>query len=136
MTSVSQACHFDGTDRWPQALKDAFDSLEVISIDFAVMEKASEVRCVSSTFFWTDVGGWLALRDFLPIDSEGNAHRGGIATLDAAENIVFCDDPDEEVMLIGIRDLVIVRTGNKTLVVHKDRTQEIKELLRKRQDLK
>jgi mannose-1-phosphate guanylyltransferase len=134
--SVSQACDFDGTDHWPQALKAAFDSLEVISIDFAVMEKAREVRCVSSSFFWTDVGGWLALRDFLPSDADGNAYRGGIATLDAAGNIVFCDDPEEKVMLIGIKDLVIVRTSRKTLVVHKDRTQDIKELLRKRQDLK
>jgi mannose-1-phosphate guanylyltransferase len=134
--SLSQACESVGTDHWLQALKEGFESLEVISIDFAVMEKAREVRCVSLNFFWTDVGGWLALRDFLPSDAEGNAYRGGIATLDAADNIVFCDDPEEQVMLIGIKDLVIVRTGRNTLVVHKDRTQDIKELLRKRQDLK
>ena len=113
-----------------------FDSLEAISIDFAVMEKAREVRCVFSSFFWTDVGGWLALRDFLPSDADGNAYHGVLATLDAADNIVFCDDPEEQVMLVGIKDLVIVRTGRKTLVVHKERTQDIKELLRKRQDLK
>jgi mannose-1-phosphate guanylyltransferase len=134
--SLWKACDFDGTNYWPQALKAAFESLEVISIDFAVMEKAREVRCVSSNFFWTDVGGWLALRDFLPSDAEGNVYRGRIATLDAADNIVFCDDPEEQVMLIGIRDLVIVRTGRKTLVVHKERTQDIKGLLQKRQDLK
>jgi len=134
--SLSRACDFAGTDNWPQALKAGFDSLEAISIDFAVMEKAREVRCVFSSFFWTDVGGWLALRDFLPSDADGNAYRGGITTLDAADNIVFCDDPDEQVMLIGIKDLVIVRTGRKTLVVHKERTQDIKGLLQKRHDLK
>lgn len=136
LKSLSQACAFDGTSHWPEALKAGFDPLQVISIDFAIMEKARDVRCVRSTFFWTDVGGWLALRDFLPSDADGNRYRGRIAALDAADNLVFSDDPDEAVMLIGVRDLVIVRTGQKTLVVHKDHAENIKKLLKEREDLK
>jgi mannose-1-phosphate guanylyltransferase len=134
--SLSQACAFDGTPHWPEALKAGFDPLPVISIDFAVMEKARDVRCVRSTFLWTDVGGWLALRDFLPSDADGNSYRGKLATLDAVGNLVFSEDPDEDLMLIGVKDLVIVRTGRKTLVVHKDRAESIKQLLKKRGDLK
>lgn len=132
---LSKACRSADSDDWPHALKAGFGLLKSISIDFAVMEKARDVRCVLSRFFWTDVGGWLALRDFLPDDAEGNAYRGRIATLNASQNIVFCDDPEEQVVLIGVNDLVIVRTGQKTLVVHKDHTQDIKELLRQREDI-
>jgi mannose-1-phosphate guanylyltransferase len=136
VSSLSGACASDGKEEWPQALKAAFASLEVISIDFAVMEKARDVRCVVSNFFWTDVGGWLALRDFLPSDADGNSYRGRLSTLNAAGNLVFANDPEEEVMLIGVNDLVIVRTGQQTLVIHKDRTEDIKKLLQKRESLK
>jgi mannose-1-phosphate guanylyltransferase len=136
LSSLSRACEFEGGEEWSQALAAGFDSLEAISIDFAVMEKARDVRCVVSDFFWTDVGGWLALRDFLPSDADGNSYRGQITTLNAADNLVFSNDPEEEVMLIGVNDLIVVRTDQKTLVIHKDRTQEIKILLQKRKDRK
>ena len=76
------------------------------------------------------------MRDFLPSDEDGNSYRGKIATLDAVENVVFVDDPEEEVVLIGVKDLVIVRTGQRTLVIHKDHAESIKRLLQKREDLK
>lgn len=134
--SLSQACEFDGTPRWAEALRAGFASLEAISIDYAVMEKAAEVRCVVATFSWSDVGGWLGLREFLPCDADGNSHRGRLAVLNAVDNLVFCENSQEQVMLIGVKDLVVVRAGPKTLVVHKDQLQEIKTLLRKREDLR
>lgn len=134
--ALSGACEFDRTPAWTEALRAAFASLETISIDYAVMEKAREVRCVVSTFSWSDVGGWLGLREFLPRDAEGNCRRGGLAALNAADNLVFCEDPEEQVMLIGVKDLVVVRAGPKTLVVQKDQLQEIKTLLQKRKDLR
>ncbi len=136
LSNLSRVCDFDGTPHWPQALKAGFDSLKTISIDFAVMEKARDVRCAASNFFWTDVGGWLALRDFLPSDEDGNSYRGKITTLDAVENVVFVDDPEEEVVLIGVKDLIVVRIGQRTLVMHKDHAESIKRLLQKREDLK
>ena len=128
--AVSAAIKFDRTRRWPEALNQAFRTLKTISIDYAVMEKASEVRCVTAKFSWSDVGGWEALKDYLPQDEGGNYFRGLIVTRDAKGNLVFCEDPDETVMLIGVDDLVAVRTGGKTLIVHKDRTEEIKKLVR------
>jgi len=136
LRSLSRACDFDGAPQWPEALRAGFASLEAISIDFAVMEKARDVRCAVSNFFWTDVGGWLGLRDFLPSDADGNFYRGQIATMNAAENLVFCEVPEEQVVLLGVKDLIVVRAGRKTLVVHKDHLEDIKSLLRERKDLK
>lgn len=136
LRSLSQACECDGTPAWPEALRASFASLETISIDYAIMEKAREVRCVVSTFFWSDVGGWLGLREFLPCDDHSNHYRGELAALNAADNLVFCENPAEQVMLIGVKDLVVVRAGPKTLVIQKDKLQEIKTLLQKREDLR
>ncbi len=120
----------DGTPSWEKALKEAFHGVPAVSIDYGVMEKASRVRAVAAGFNWSDVGGWLSLEAFLPKDRGGNAARGEIFTLDAKGNLVFCEDMDEEVMMIGLEDLVIVRTGKKTLIMKKEKADELKELVR------
>ena len=127
--ALSRAAAFDRTPQWDHALKAAFESLHTVSIDFGVMEKAQNVCCVASRFSWSDVGGWLALQSYLPEDEAGNCYRGKTITLDATDNLVFCEDAKETMVLIGVKDLVIVRAGSKTLITHKDRTEDLKKLV-------
>jgi mannose-1-phosphate guanylyltransferase len=122
------ASHF-GTPRWPEALRSAFEPLARVSVDHGVMEKAGNVRTVEADFRWSDVGGWTALAEFLEADAHGNAARGRTAIRDARDNIVFCADPEETVALLGVSDLIVVRAGSRTLVVPRDRAEEVKKLV-------
>lgn len=110
-------------------LADAFNELERISVDFAILEKAPDLRCVVPNFEWSDLGGWVALQPFLEQDSHDNAHRGQVFSYESHHNLVVCQDPHESVALLGVSDLVVVRVGRKTLVMPKSRTEEIKQLL-------
>lgn len=125
--ALSRAIAFDQTAAWDQSLEEAFKSLPPVSIDYGVMEKVQNVCCVASTFSWHDVGGWLALKDFLPEDQAGNCCRGETLALDATGNVIFCEDPHETMVLIGVDDLVVVRSGPMTLITRKDRVEELKE---------
>ena len=116
---------------WVDALTKAFEPLRKISIDFGVMERAAEVRCVGSTFDWSDVGGWLALEEHLDQDMNGNAHRGRLKMHGGERNLVFCEDSSEVVALVGVDDLVVVRSGKVTLVTRRDKTEKIKKLVKK-----
>lgn len=107
----------------------AYALLPKRSIDHGVMEGAAEVRGHVAQFDWSDVGGWEALGAFLPTDGHGNRHRGEVRALDAADNVVFCEDPTETVALIGVTGLVVVRVGGRTLVAPRDRVDELKLLL-------
>jgi mannose-1-phosphate guanylyltransferase len=127
--ALSKAVSFDQTAQWEETLRQAFESIHRVSVDFGLMEKAEHVCCVASDFFWNDVGGWLALRSCLTDDGAGNCSRGKALTLDSTGNMVFCQDPDETIMLVGVEDLVIVRAGSRTLIAHKDRTEDIKKLV-------
>lgn len=119
----------DGTPQWQDALEKAFSAIRPVSIDYGVMEKTrTPLRCVSSRFSWSDVGGWLAVRDLLPSDPGQNAFRGRLKAIDAAGNLVFCEMPDETVALIGVEGLVVVRSGNRTLVARKEDVDRIREL--------
>jgi len=119
----------DGTPSWEHDLLAAFKPLPKISIDFGVMEKAEDVRMVRAAFQWSDVGGWLALEQFHEPDGEGNRGSGRVRPLEAANNSVFCEEADETVALVGVKDLVVVRSGNRTLVAHRDATEKIKQLV-------
>ena len=126
---LEPAMEHDGQEGWDQALERGFEPLQKESIDFGVMEHAREVRCVAVGFSWRDVGGWLALEEFLPRDGEGNAGRGEIRTRAAANNLVFCEDSDEVVALVGVDDLIVVRARGRTLITHREKTETIKELV-------
>lgn len=127
--ALEAAVAFDRSPHWHQALEEAFDTLPRVSIDYGVMEKADKVCCVASRFSWNDVGGWLALRDYLPDDGCKNHCRARTIVLDAAGNTVFCEQPEERVMLVGVNDLVVVRAAGGMLIAHKDRVEDVKKLV-------
>lgn len=116
---------------WEKTLQKAFDALESISVDYGVMEKASNVRCAVGSFRWSDVGGWSAMVEFLPKDSEGNAFRGKLFGEDSEGNLVFCENEQETVALLGVHGLIVVRAGEKTLVARMDKAEQLKTLVNK-----
>jgi mannose-1-phosphate guanylyltransferase len=113
----------------PGALARAFQELASISIDKGVMEKAPMVLCVPARFSWSDVGSFPALVDHLPQDEHGNASRGRLVTLDGSHNVVWNEDPNELVAIVGLSNIVVVRAGNRTLIVPKDRAEDVKRLV-------
>ena len=107
-----------------------YPGLEKISIDYAVIEKAEQVVMLEACFDWDDVGEWPAISRHYPTDSAGNVARGQTELMGAANNIVYCRDDDHLVALLGVEDLIVVKTNDATLVCHKDKAQEIKNLVK------
>jgi len=126
---ISPALKKEKTDEWEKALEHAFEPLKKISIDFAIMEKAEDVRTVGANFSWSDVGGWLALEEYLQKDDAGNYYRGHIESHQSGENLIFCEEEGETVALVGVKNLIVVRAGSKTLIVEKERAEEVKKLV-------
>ncbi len=108
-------------------VKAQFASLPKISIDYALMEKASRVLNVEATFDWDDVGSWLSVAKYLPQDSAGNASRATVTQLDSHGNIVFCREP-VHIALLGVENLIIVQTGDALLIANKACADKIKKL--------
>lgn len=114
-----------------QLLAEHYPTLLKISIDYAVIEKSQKVVMLQSTFDWDDVGAWPAVARHYPADAFGNTIRGQAELMEAKGNIVFSRDESHLIALIGVDDLIVVKTGDVTLVCHKDKAQEIKELVKK-----
>src|SRR5439155_2352755 len=94
-------------------LAEVFPTLPKISVDYAVLEPAAarpgRVLVADLDVDWLDVGSWPALAHTLA-QEDGNAVRGTVVAVDAAGNIVFSDDPDHLVALVGPRASVVVHS--------------------------
>lgn len=111
-------------------LAEHYPNLGKISVDYAIIEKAANVVMVESGFDWDDVGEWPALARHYPKDESGNVARGCTELADARGNIVYCQDDEHLVALLGVEDLVVVKTDDATLVCHKDKAQDLKTLVK------
>ncbi len=117
-------------ERLDTVLAESYPELEKISIDYAVMEKADNVVMVPATFNWDDVGSWPAVARHFPADGEGNVVRGAAEILGGGGNIVSVED-GHLVGLIGVDDLLVIQTGDATLVCPRERAEEVKQLVRR-----
>jgi mannose-1-phosphate guanylyltransferase len=114
-------------------LATVFPTLPKISVDYAVLEPAAtepgRVLVVDLDVDWLDVGSWPALAGTLETDAEGNAVRGTAVLLDSSGNVVFSDDPEHLIALVGVRDSVVVHTGDVTMVCPMADAERVKQLL-------
>ncbi|MEW6051085.1 MAG: sugar phosphate nucleotidyltransferase [Candidatus Zixiibacteriota bacterium] len=105
-----------------------YKNVESISIDYAVLEKASNVLVIKADMVWDDVGSWNALERYKDRTSDNNVLVGETEMMDTYETTVY-NDADGLIACIGVADLVVVRSANITLVAHKTKVNQVKELL-------
>lgn len=107
----------------------AYSQLPKISIDYALMEKTQLAYVLPVDFGWDDLGDWNAIERLLKKDTVNVelAHHVGIDTKDS---LLYATSDEDVIVTIGLEDVVVVRDRNVTLIVKKDRTQEIKQALK------
>ena len=109
---------------------DLFAAVPDISFDYALMETAAaagEVAVVRGTFDWSDIGTWQAVAALTPPDAHGNRVQGdhvGIATTET-----FVRAGDRVVATVGVDNLAIVDTPDALLVAHRDRLQDVRDVV-------
>ncbi|MEM8779842.1 MAG: mannose-1-phosphate guanylyltransferase [Cyanobacteria bacterium P01_G01_bin.49] len=113
--------------------QDAYDKLEKTSIDYALMEKTQLTYVLPANFGWDDLGDWNSLERLID-NKRKNVELGNHVDIDTEGAIIYASDDQEVIATIGLEDVVIVRDKNVTLVVNKNRTQDIKQLLKKLQN--
>ena len=109
---------------------DAFAASPSDSIDYAVMEKASNTVTVPVAPGWSDIGSWSALHDLAARDAAGNATSGDTLSIDSSGTLLHAA-PGIRISTLGVHDLIVIATGSEVLVIPRDRAQDIKALVDK-----
>ena len=114
--------------RGTEVIADEFPSLNSISIDYAVLERAQNVVVIEAPFQWDDVGSWLSLPRLNGCDAEGNTIDGPFCGVDTQGCIIRTTE-DHLIATLGLRNMIIVHTSDATLVVDAAQSERIKEIL-------
>jgi len=105
-----------------------FPHLTPISIDYALLEKASRVLNIEASFDWDDVGSWISVAKHLQSEGDGNQTNTQVTPIDSANNIVFSAQ-DKHIALLGVDNLIVVQTADAILVADRERADEIKKVV-------
>jgi mannose-1-phosphate guanylyltransferase/mannose-6-phosphate isomerase len=106
---------------------DVFETLENISIDFAIMEKTDKAAVVPCDLGWNDVGAWSSLWSLQQRDESGNVLQGDVLVHDCSDSFVRSDKG--LTALVGVQNVVVVVTEDAVLVADKRRTQDVKAIV-------
>ncbi|WP_426744917.1 mannose-1-phosphate guanylyltransferase [Myxococcus faecalis] len=109
-------------------LKKVFPKLPSISIDYGVMEKASNIAVLPGDFGWSDVGSFAAIPEVRPADAHGNVISGDLAVVvDCKGCIVLADK--RPLSVVGLTDVVVVDSGDAVLVVPREKSQDVRKVV-------
>jgi mannose-1-phosphate guanylyltransferase/mannose-6-phosphate isomerase len=110
----------------------AYESFTDEVIDIALIEKSKNLAVVPGEFDWMDVGSFSDLHEANETDEIGNHLRGDAIYVDEVENAYLRNEEDSKpLVVIGLNNIVVVSTPNGVLVARKDRSQRVKEAVKR-----
>ena len=121
---LAEARESDAFD--PAVARDRFSALTPVSIDVAVMERAKRVAVIPAALHWSDVGSLLALDGVAAADESGNVRVGRGVDIDSHNTTVYATD--RLVATLGLSDTIVVDTPDATLVLPRDRAQDVRQV--------
>ena len=107
--------------------EEAFAQAPSLSIDYAVMEKASRLAAMPYEGAWSDLGSWDAVWQEFGPDAEGNVTQGAATAIDCEGTLLRSEAPGLELVGIGLRDLVAVAMPDAVLIAPRSEAQRVKE---------
>lgn len=116
-----------GTSEEENILKQVFPEFISDSIDYGIMEKASDIYLIPGNFGWDDVGSWLAVERVKGTDTSANTLSGNVLALHTEHCTI--EGRERLIAALGLKNLIIVDTDDALLVADKDSAGDIKKIL-------
>ncbi len=117
------------TPDYQSTLEEIWEGVNKISLDYAVMEGAQRMAVIPVDIGWNDVGSWASMYEVLKLDKSGNGFKGRQperVIVDTKNTLVYSD---KLIVTIGVQDMIVIDTPDALLICHKDRTQEVKDVV-------
>jgi mannose-1-phosphate guanylyltransferase len=126
---ISEIEPYIGTAQERDAVENIYPTLQDISIDYGIMERAEEVVVIPGDFGWNDVGSWDSLGSVFPPDENGNITKGDFVDIETRNSIIYSNG--RLVAAVGLEDMIVVETSDALLVCPKKKAQDVKKVVEK-----
>jgi mannose-1-phosphate guanylyltransferase len=116
------------TDAENTFIAKAYSQCRNISIDYGILEKASNVFVVPSEFGWSDLGTWKSLYDNSDHNTDGNVVDGNVITYDTS-NCIIKTPKDKLVIVEGLEDYIVAEYDGVLMICRKEQEQRVKDFV-------
>ena len=130
MHKIDQIVAAMGTPREKEVLDEVWPTIQSISIDYGIMERASQFAVIPADIGWNDVGNWEQYGALFPSDEQGVKRMGTHEDL-SSQNIFVYNTTQRQIFTIGLEDVVVVEMDDKTVICHIRDVQRVKEIAEK-----
>ncbi len=113
-----------GEPREEKVTNEEYSKLLGQSIDYGVLEHASQVVVLESDFGWSDVGSWEEVYNISDKDENGNVVKGEAVLKDVSNTLI--ESTGRQVSVVGVKDLIIVDSDDALLICNRERSQDVK----------
>ena len=125
---VSQAVNEAYSDLgFSRLAPEPWSKLKDISIDYAIMEKAQNLVAVPYASKWSDLGGWDAVWSESESDLSGNVTSETAHAIECSNSLLRSESSGQQVVGIGLNDIMAIAMRDAVLVAPKDRAQDVKK---------
>ncbi len=108
-------------------LNNVYKTINRISLDFGILEKAPNVYCVKSSFSWSDLGTWDELYRLSLKDARNNVIVGDVIALNTKNSLISSEG--KLIGVVGLEDVIVIDTGEALLVCKRGESEQVKELV-------
>ena len=116
-----------GTEAEQQAINERYPECESISVDYAIMERASEIFVCPADFGWSDLGTWGSLMVQTPKDLYGNCKIGPNISLFDTHNCIVHTTGERKVVIQGLDGYIVAEKDGTLLICKLSEEQKIKQ---------
>lgn len=128
--SLMKIYEFVDTPYEETVIKEEYEKIDGISIDFGVMQRTHRAAVIETNFVWDDIGSFNAFDRFIERDKDGNIiNNCNAGLLDVKDTMILGNS--RMIAAIGIKDMIIVDTEDVVLICPRERCQDVKELVKK-----
>ena len=113
-------------EEYEEELKNNYNFVDSVSIDYSIMEKADNIYVIPSEFGWDDVGTWYSVERYRDKDENNNVCVGNIVNINSKNNIIV--GKNKPVIISGLDDIFVVESDDVILIGKKDDIKDIKKI--------
>ena len=122
---------FIGTNKQQVAINKFYPLMPHADIEKGLVEKLNKVAVVPAAFNWADIGSWKIIKEVLSEDYE-NLTKGNVSLHNTNKSLIY-NYENKLVAVVGLDDLIVVNTKDALLIAPKNKSEEIKQLVKKLQ---
>lgn len=124
---IQSHVHHEGSENFNTYITTAYNEIQDISFDNAVLEKSKDIYVIKASFDWDDIGSIDTLSGTLQKDKDNNYWKGNYVTLGTTNSVIYADGI--LIAAIGLDNMIVAGTNEAVIVCPRGRAQEVKDLV-------